>query len=141
MAYGVGGQGKVQPDADRIREERQKDQQDRENERQAKLRAAEKAAAEQKIRNEAAAKQLKAKAEAKRKATAEAERRKEQDQKNRRLLASRLRRQQFMQGTPVSNIIAYIPESLQMIRGGYKKGGPVGYTQRWKNARRKNSKT
>mgnify|MGYP003136063387 CR=1 FL=1 len=57
---------------------------------------------------------------------------------NSMLAATRARREQYMQGGLDS--VAYIPDSLRMIRTA-KRGGLVGYTQRWKNARRKNSKT
>ena len=48
--------------------------------------------------------------------------------------STRARRQEYMQNN-LDNV-AYIPDSLKMVRG-FKKGGSVGYTQRWKNARKK----
>ena len=181
MAYGRGGQGKVEPDRDRIRADQQKHQQEREKRQQDAaeiLRRAKtiKAASKpkpkpkpppkkpisskfthniktdatttvsgvtknqqqetQKKQNELAAKALAHQQQLERTRKEEAKRLADaQAYSNSMLAATRARREQFMQGGLDS--VAYIPASLRMIQG-YKKGGPVGYTQRWKNARKKN---
>ena len=162
MAYGRGGQGKVEPDRDRIRADRQKDQEERERKKrlamaasirakakadqQAKIKAdaikAEQVAQKEKERQEKAmAASIRAKAKADREADRLAK------------IADRNRRQSIyqdarlgMEDPTVSPVVQkLLDESINVGTAGTivkaKRGGSIGYTQRWKNARRKNSKT
>ena len=133
MAYGRGGQGKVRPDPQRIRD-REKDRQDRENARQK--------AARQKAAD-AMAKSIRAKAKA---ANLAEKLRKEQLAKDADYAHRRGIYQDAiagMQDPTISPVVQkLLDESLQAgVQGTVataKRGGPVGYTQRWKNARKKN---
>ena len=174
MAYGRGGQGKVRPDPQRIRD-REKDRQDRENARQKaarqkaadamakSIRAKAKAAnLAEKRRKEQLAKQKQAEADKRQQEQADAMAASIRAKAKAANLAEKLRKEQLakdadyahrrgiyqdaiagMQDPTISPVVQkLLDESLQAgVQGTVataKRGGPVGYTQRWKNARKKN---